>query len=914
MFLGRDHEQEVVRKYIAALPRRGGSVVITGDPGIGKSTLAEFARQAAVQQDVLILTVTGVPAESRLPYAGLHQLLRPVRAGIRDLPGPQADAIRTAFGHSSGHVPDRFLVDLAVTELLASAAARRPLLVLADDAHWLDPPTCDALTFLGRRIDSEPIVMLATARDGYPLSLLQAGLEELRLEGLDEKAAGQLLDAAAPGLGAAVRREILDVALGNPLALTELSRLAMRSEAPLTGRGLTAITDRIEKAFAARWGELPEETQAVLLITALNEGGTLRETLAAAAAILGRVVVVDAVTPAIDARLVEASASRLRFRHPLARSAIEYRAGPSQVAAGHRALAAVLEGQPDRRAWHRAAAALGPDEEVAAELDEAAARAAQRAAISVAITALERAVELSLDPAARTSRLLRAAQLSFELGRPALIERFVRRVPATGLSLTDRARLALLEESVETRLADGSDRIRYLVEVAREAAGNGLTDLAQDLLLAAARRCWWADPGREVRLLVAETAVELAGSPLNPTLQSVLAFAAPDAYGAVARDQLASLSRDTSLDADQLTHLGIASELLTAFGQSRAMFATAVPQLREQRRLGLLIRALTYDAFAAVYACQWSDAATAADECMRAATEAGQHRWIAVAKEIKAAVAALHGDSAEMERLASEAEPALLSTGQRSASCFLQIARGLSALGQGDYHTAYGHLLRTYDPADSAYHHVISMYHIGDLADAASHSGHHERARELLAAATDQVPGPLLAVSVPFAAAMLAKDDPDAGQQFELALAGDLRSWPFYYARLELEYGGWLRRHHQPMRSREHLRTARDILDSIGARDWARRADEGLRASGARPRAAALRSPLEQLSAQEHRIARMAAAGLSNREIGERLSVSHRTIGYHLYRMFPKLGITSRAQLGAVITEIGSPGEAGIGR
>jgi DNA-binding CsgD family transcriptional regulator len=299
---------------------------------------------------------------------------------------------------------------------------------------------------------------------------------------------------------------------------------------------------------------------------------------------------------------------------------------------------------------------------------------------------------------------------------------------------------------------------------------------------------------------------------------------------------------------------------------------------------------------------------------MRAATEAGQHRWIAVAKEIKAAVAALHGDSAEMERLASEAEPALLSTGQRSASCFLQIARGLSALGQGDYHTAYGHLLRTYDPADSAYHHVISMYHIGDLADAASHSGHHERARELLAAATDQVPGPLLAVSVPFAAAMLAKDDPDAGQQFELALAGDLRSWPFYYARLELEYGGWLRRHHQPMRSREHLRTARDILDSIGARDWARRADEGLRASGARPRAAALRSPLEQLSAQEHRIARMAAAGLSNREIGERLSVSHRTIGYHLYRMFPKLGITSRAQLGAVITEIGSPGEAGIGR
>jgi DNA-binding CsgD family transcriptional regulator len=521
----------------------------------------------------------------------------------------------------------------------------------------------------------------------------------------------------------------------------------------------------------------------------------------------------------------------------------------------------------------------------------------------VGITALERAVELSVNPAARTGRLLRAAQLSFELGRPALVERFVRSIPATSLSLTDRARLALLEESIETKLAAGSDRIRHLVGLAGETAGNGLADLAQDLLLAAARRCWWADPGREVRLLVAETAVELADSPLHPTLQSVLAFAAPDAHGAMARDHLACLSHETSLDAVQLTHLGVAGTVLSTFGQARAMFAAAVPQLREQRRLGLLIRALTYDAFASVYTCQWSDAVAAADECIQAAVDAGQHRWIAVVTVPKAIITGLRGDHAELERLASEAEPALLSTGQGSALAHLQIARGFSALGQGDYHAAYEHLLRTYDPADPAHNYMLCTYHIGDLADAASHSGHRERAQELLAAAAAQVQGPLLTVSASFAAAMLAKDDEDAGQQFELALAGDLRHWPFYYARLKLEYGSWLRRHHQPAQSREHLRTARDILDAIGARDWVQRADEELRASGARPRAATDRSRLEQLSPQEQRIARMAAAGLSNREIGARLSVSHRTIGYHLYRMFPKLGITSRAELAAAITE-----------
>jgi DNA-binding CsgD family transcriptional regulator len=422
---------------------------------------------------------------------------------------------------------------------------------------------------------------------------------------------------------------------------------------------------------------------------------------------------------------------------------------------------------------------------------------------------------------------------------------------------------------------------------------------------------WEIDPGREVRLLVAGTAVELADNPLHPTLQSVLAFAAQDAYGTMARDHLASLSHDTSLDAAQLTHLGIACTMLSAFDQARAMFAVAVPQLREQRRLGLLIQALLYDAWSAVLRCQWPDAVAAADEGIRAADEAGQPGWMAVLTVVKAAVAGLRGDHAELERLADQSESVVLSSGQGASVALVQIARGFSALGQGDYHAAYEYLLRIYDPTDPAYHHMLCWYYIGDLADAASHSGHKERGRELLAAAAAQELGPMLAATLPFATAMLTADDENASQRFELALAGDLRHWPFYYARLKLEYGGWLRRHHQPGRSREHLRTARGILDAVGAGDWGRRADEELRASGARPRAVAPLSGLPQLSPQELRIARMAAAGLSNREIGERLSVSPRTIGYHLYRIFPKLGITSRAELGTVIAETASPDEAG---
>jgi DNA-binding CsgD family transcriptional regulator len=903
MFLGREREKRVIRDLVAGVAQRGGALVVIGDPGIGKSALAGLARRFAIRQGLAVLATTGVPAESRLPYAGLHQLLRPLRDGIGDLPLPQRDALLSAFGQGTGRVPDRFLVALAVTDLLTAAAARQPLFLLADDAHWIDPPSCDVLAFLGRRVASAPIVLLATARDGYPVPLLEAGFPELRLQGLGEEAAGQLLDAVAPGLTTAARGEILGMSLGNPLALYELSRQALGAD-PAAGApaslGAAPVTRRIEKAFAARWTELPEETRTVLLIAALNEGGTLRETLDAASAICGAPVTTGAVTPAIAARLVDGGPTGLRFRHPLVRSAIEYRAGLEKVTSAHQALAAVMA-DADRRAWHRAGATAGPDENVAAELDEAASRAERRAAISVAITALERAVELSVDPRARNGRLLRAAQLAWELGRPALVDRFAGSVDRAGLDLTERARLALLQENIRTDRTKDAERIRYLVELTRTIAAEGQADLAMDLLMSAARRGWQGTADHQIRLLISQTALELTADPLHPVLLSVLAYATPDIHGPLVRSRLALLAGQASLDPVQLAHLGQAATVLGAFEQSRALLAAVIPQLRAQGRLGLLVRALYNDAASAIYTGQWPEASAAYEECQRLAAETGQPHRVALVKSCAAVVAAMRGDDAEAERLAGEAEQVLV-TGSTAAA----LGRGLAALGRRDYDEAYQHLMRLYDPADGAFHYLMRMYHLGDLADAASHSGHRDQARELVAELTASVtgePGPLLAVSLTFARVMLASDE-DAGPLFERALADDLRQWPFYHARLRLEYGGWLRRHRQPAQSRRHLRAARDILDAIGARAWRDRADVELRASGVRARVPEA-GRFERLTAQEQQIARMVLAGLSNREIGERLQVSHRTIGYHLYRMFPKLGITSRAELGAVIAEAG---------
>ena len=360
----------------------GAALVVRGEAGIGKSTLLDFAAAHARSGQMSVLTTTGLQSEARLPFAGLHQLLRPILDDVQHLPGPQRHAVEAAFGISDSAAPDFFLIALATLNLLSETATRAPLLLVADDGHWLDLPTSDVLAFVARRLEADPIILLISVREGFDNPLVDSGLAELQLGGLDAGSSAALLDAQKAELTSPVRIRLLENAAGNPLALLELLTALQASPghddllSPLV-----PLTTRLERAFAGRMSELPPDTRTLLRVAAVDDAGILAEILAAASVVEGTEVGVASLTPAVSQRLVEIGDVELRFRHPLVRSAIYAEATVPDRNNAHAALAQVLADQPDRRVWHRAAALVAPDEEVAAELDEAADRARRRGAI-----------------------------------------------------------------------------------------------------------------------------------------------------------------------------------------------------------------------------------------------------------------------------------------------------------------------------------------------------------------------------------------------------------------------------------------------------------------------------------------------------------------------------------------------------
>ncbi|MEA2322984.1 MAG: hypothetical protein QOD81_2834, partial [Solirubrobacteraceae bacterium] len=376
--VGREPETRVLDALVDGVHERGGSLVLRGEPGIGKSALLAAAAGRAADRGMRVLRTAGVQSETRLPFAGLHQLLRPILGEAGDLPEAQRDALHAAFGLSDAAAPELFRIALAVLDLLAESAGRAPILVIAEDVHWLDRSTSDVLAFVARRVEADPIVVLAASRDGSESSLVDAGLAELRLPELDAAASAALLDAHAPGLRPELRARVLAAAAGNPLALVELP---LASEQLDDGTALPAwlpLTTRLEQAFAARISELPTDTRALLVVAAVDDEDALAEVLGAAALIVGADVGVHDLEPAEAAGLIDLGETTLRFRHPVVRSAIRQATSVAQRHDAHAALAEVLAGKPDRRVWHRVGSAVGPDEDVARELDAAATRAVRR--------------------------------------------------------------------------------------------------------------------------------------------------------------------------------------------------------------------------------------------------------------------------------------------------------------------------------------------------------------------------------------------------------------------------------------------------------------------------------------------------------------------------------------------------------
>ena len=907
--LGRAEEQSLLTSLLDEVPERGQALVLRGEPGIGKSRLLSVAARTARDRGMTVLTAAGVQSEAHLPFAGLHQLLRPVRDRAVELPPIQRDALDAAFGLTQEVAPEHYRIAMAALDLVSDVANDAPLLLVVEDAHWLDRPTADVLAFVARRIESDPVVLLAAARDGYPSALADAGLPEHRLADLDDTTSAALLDTAAPDLPLAARNRVLREAAGNPLALLELPAVAAELDGEASVPGGLPLTERLEHAFAARVSDLPDATRLVLLVAALSDNDAVSEILEAAGAVAGTPLDLDAAEPAVEAALIDLDVNSIRFRHPLMRSAVRQSAGVQQRRRVHEALGATLEADPDRRVWHRAALISGTHEEVARELEEAGMRARRRGAIDVAVTALGRAVQLSA-PSERGRRMFATAELAYERGRPDIAGAMLREIEHLDLEVLEVARARFLSELLDARALADHSRVAGLIATAEQAGAAGDRELHHNLLWIGAARTWWASPGPKTRQLIVDAA-NRAGPPAaeDPRLVSIHAYADALANASQVVDCLRDAADSRVTGAEPAGYLASAGMVTGAFHDSLTFCAIAIDSARAEGRLGVLPRLLAMQAILAVRVPNWDIAIPAAEEARRLATELGQPIWLATAETAIAMIGAVRGDPAATERATARAEELALPLGATHIVALAQFGPLLAALAQGRHVEALGVAERMFDPRDPAHHLQFACMAIGDLAEAAALAGRWQAGRERLAeveALVGEAPAEWIAITVRHARALLADDEREAAVRFDEALSADLDRWPFWRGRLLLAHGRWLRRHRHVMESRASLREARDMFHAVGASSWGDQARSELRASGERSRR---RDPAarDELTAQELQIAQLAATGLSNREIGQRLYLSHRTISTHLYRVFPKLGITSRAELGAALAPAQRP-------
>jgi DNA-binding CsgD family transcriptional regulator len=894
--IGRKRELDALHVLLAKLVDRGGALLLRGDVGVGKSALLLAARDRAEQDGARVLSVSAVRSEMRVDFAGLHQILQPLLARADDLPGPQRDALLSTFGMREGRPGDLFLVALAALELVAAEARRNPVLIAIDDAHWLDPPTVDILAFVARRLGRQPVLLLGAIRDGYESALFDLRLPELRVDRLDVESSNDLLDATAPGLDGARRRRILEAAGGNPLALFELSEASGSPPPSVFGRSdELPISRRLAHALLERFSDLPKATRAMLLIASADEQASMSDLLTATARFHGQAPVsLNDLGPAEDLALVRHDGERVMFCQALLPVAIYQAATPVDRCRAHAALAATMVHSPGRHAWHRAASISSPDGNAAAELDRAVSTCPTLAP-RVMLRALERAAELTPDTSGRNTRRLRAAELAVEVGEHQRARELLAQIEPAEVNALDRVRILLVRRMVGPAVPPDARSVDRLVDAAAYAADAGQVALARRTLEEAAIQSWWTDPGLDTRQRTAREA-ERVGANGDARVLSTLALADP-AHHAAALQQRALCIGPDSYDPKTACHLGTALHQTGALGIATTFLTAAVPRLRDQGWLLLLPQALAQQAWGALHRGDWELAAAAAEEAETLARQTHQPLWLAAAQTVTAMMAAIRGDDSFAKVLLGQAEALALPMAASPVLSDIQTTRALIALGRACYDEAFEHLHRTFDPSDPAHHHFCSWRQIGNYVEAAVHAGRLDDVRGTLARAeslASSSQSPQLQVALLYARSLLPGDH-TAEARFDAALATDLTKWPLYRARLLLEYGTWLRRHRKISEARPPLRAAQDAFDALGAAPWAGRAQQELRAS--RETQHRKHEVWTELTEQERQIAALAAQGLSNRQIAERLYISHRTVGSHLYRIFPKLGVVSRAQL-----------------
>jgi DNA-binding CsgD family transcriptional regulator len=598
---------------------------------------------------------------------------------------------------------------------------------------------------------------------------------------------------------------------------------------------------------------------------------------------------------AVEAQLVELDGTRLLFCHPLIRSAVRQVAPPGQVLTMYGALAETAA-NPERRLWHRAMAAVGPDEEIAAALESQAALARRRGAVGVAAAALERAAALTPDPRGKGERLVHAAAAAYDLGLIDAARNLIEQVEASPIGGLEAARLAWLRQMISGDVWVQSGATRTFVEIAERMFEGGDADMALGSLVPIAHRCWWTPTRARTREYLVEAAEGMSFPEDDPRLLAVIGLADPEGSGPSIRRRTSRTSPQEIGDPVAAMDIGIAAEKAGDFVTGERFLGHAATRLREQGRLGGLTQALVHYAWAAAHTGAWEAAATAGTEAARLATDTRQPQFGLTGKLMVALAGALRGTEPDLEEMIAAPERALLAVGGGPLLAPAHLARGADAIGDGRHEDAFNHLWPIFDERNPTFHRFMRWSALLDLVEA----GRDEHGRRVAAvvADLDQVAGrsepPFLCLALASARPLTAADE-DAEALFVAALAGE-SSYPFTRARTLFSFGRWLRRQRRSAESRQPLREAVDLFDALGSSRWSDRVRLELRATGEQVGA---RTPdaRERLTAQELQIARLAAEGLSNREIGERLFLSHRTIGSHLYRIFPKLGISSRSQL-----------------
>ncbi|MEV6823892.1 AAA family ATPase [Amycolatopsis sp. NPDC051102] len=893
--IGRHSECATLDRLLAAArSERGQVLVLRGEAGIGKTALLEYADAQA--REFRVARAAGVEAEQVMAYAGLHQLCAPFLDRLDRLPEPQRDALGTAFGLSSGARPTRFLVGLAVLTLLADVAEDQPLLCLVDDVQWLDRMSALVLTFVARRLLAERIAVVFAVRDGGPEPDL-AGLPELAVGGLGEAESDALLASVLKGpMDSRVRDRIIAETHGNPLALLELPRAWTAADGvgqpvPLAGR--------IEQCFVKQLEPLPADTRRLLLIAAAEPLGDAT-LLWGAAGRLG--LGADPATAAEATGLIEFG-RRIRFRHPLVRSAV-YRSAPARDRHDvHRALAEVTDPDrdPDRRAWHRAQATVTPDEDVAADLERSAGRARARGGLVAAAAFFEQAALLTPEPARRADRELAAAVVKRDAGA---LDEAAGLLDAAEAGPPDAGRAAEIERlrgQIAFDQRRGGDAARLL-----RRAAERLTPLdanrARETYLEALAAALWA--GSDARGLAAAAEATRAAPPAPVPPRAVdlvldaLVTRFTDGYRAAAPLLFKALAAVRALDVDA----GDSGRLLWLLGnRAGGMIATEAADFAAARAFAARQVQLARDAGALVQ-LQFALNFLGVNELL-----AGELTAAAASAEEDRVIAGLTGN----EPVGYAAMLLEAFRGREPQAAFEDTARDASARGQlrlvtfADYGRAvlYNGLGR-HDAALAAARRVFDHDVVGfqglataELAEAASRTGDEAllQAAATRSAERAEAAGTAEAKGLNARVRALCGTDPDDGYRESIACF-ERTTLRVDLARSHLLYGEWLRREGRRVDAREQLHTAHEQLSTMGLRAFADRAHRELQATGetARKRTA---EPTGELTAQEFQIARLAAEGYSNPEIGTRLFLSPRTVEWHLRKIFPKLGISSRRQL-----------------